>query len=364
MIVFSCIRNRGGMKRVADLLLAHSKTLPFKVIVYSAEKPANLGDNFWVPWGDFPNLLAPVAIEHYQRKTRDILGHVTPKAIVGDFFTLPYFDGLPGKKIFDAHLLHRPLHRCLQKFPVPREFTELLRVPLELQVQVYSFGFLPYEKSLMAKADGFIAYSENSVADLRLSYEYETAGKPVHRLFLMSADADAGTSDGDYLYAFSRLHWQKGIHLLLRTWETPLLIRGVDDKVLKPNARESLRRRNILLGDWEANDRVLTDEMSRARACLFPSLYEPWGLALTEAMAHGKLVIANRNLSGHEEQIDDGVNGFLRDFGRADLVEEVQRILGRPAEELRKITLAAQVKARGYREKSLLSYCHFLEQYR
>lgn len=50
--------------------------------------------------------------------------------------------------------------------------------------------------------------------------------------------------------------------------------------------------------------------LSQAKYQVFPSIYEPWGLSLNEALASGKICIASP-AGGHVEQIKDGSNGFL-----------------------------------------------------
>lgn len=64
-----------------------------------------------------------------------------------------------------------------------------------------------------------------------------------------------------------------------------------------------------------------------ADVCVFPSLYESFGMAALEAMACGRPVVASR-VPGFANIIEDGDSGLLVDAGRADeLAGEIVRIL-------------------------------------
>ncbi|UZJ43458.1 glycosyltransferase [Marinimicrobium sp. C6131] len=52
---------------------------------------------------------------------------------------------------------------------------------------------------------------------------------------------------------------------------------------------------------------------------VFPSIYEPWGLVVTECMAMGKICIIQDCESGMSEQITDEVNGFRVDMSKTSI---------------------------------------------
>ncbi|QWV95962.1 glycosyltransferase [Geomonas nitrogeniifigens] len=60
---------------------------------------------------------------------------------------------------------------------------------------------------------------------------------------------------------------------------------------------------------------------------ILPSLREPWGLVIDEALFFGLPVIVSRNVGCHTELISDGVNGLLFDaHDRGELSAAVQKI--------------------------------------
>lgn len=75
------------------------------------------------------------------------------------------------------------------------------------------------------------------------------------------------------------------------------------------------------------DDAAKQAELSRAWVLALPSLKEGWGLAITEAAAHGVPAVAYRSAGGVAESIVDGVSGLLVDGGQADLTAALARIL-------------------------------------
>lgn len=60
--------------------------------------------------------------------------------------------------------------------------------------------------------------------------------------------------------------------------------------------------------------------LARARAFLFPSVYDVWGLVLVEAMAAGVPCIASPHSGATADLVQDGVTGFVVDFADQDRV--------------------------------------------
>lgn len=64
---------------------------------------------------------------------------------------------------------------------------------------------------------------------------------------------------------------------------------------------------------------------------VFPSVYEPWGLVLNEAMACGLPVIASSLAGATRDLVQDGVNGFIIDpRNPAALAETLTRLIADP----------------------------------
>jgi glycosyltransferase involved in cell wall biosynthesis len=86
-----------------------------------------------------------------------------------------------------------------------------------------------------------------------------------------------------------------------------------------------LQQRVRLLGhvDYLQLPRVYAE----ADAYLQPSLSEPWGLAVNEAMASGLPVVVSNRCGCHEDLVQEGVNGFTFDPGEPGSLESVLKRL-------------------------------------
>jgi trehalose synthase len=100
---------------------------------------------------------------------------------------------------------------------------------------------------------------------------------------------------------------------------------------LRPDIRPRVHLVNIPTEDVEENAVIVNALQRRADVVVQKSLAEGFGLTVTEAMWKARPMVASR-VGGIQDQIDDGVNGFLVDprdltaFGNA-----VRDLLGDPA---------------------------------
>jgi glycosyltransferase involved in cell wall biosynthesis len=71
----------------------------------------------------------------------------------------------------------------------------------------------------------------------------------------------------------------------------------------------------------------LPELYARVDAYLQPSLSEPWGLAVNEAMASGLPVVVSNRCGCHEDLVQEGINGFTFDpSSPRGLVQALQRL--------------------------------------
>ena len=61
--------------------------------------------------------------------------------------------------------------------------------------------------------------------------------------------------------------------------------------------------------------------------CVFPSYFEGFGLGLTEALSVGLPAIGLKECTGVNEQITDGVNGFLTDFDEKKYAQKIELLI-------------------------------------
>jgi glycosyltransferase involved in cell wall biosynthesis len=137
-------------------------------------------------------------------------------------------------------------------------------------------------------------------------------------------------NDVDVLYA-GRFSPEKGVEVLLDALAllpgrlTVFLVgEGASRSALEEKARTS--RHAIRFTGWIEN-RLLPETLCRAKLQIIPSLAEPQGRVVLDAMACGVPVIASR-VGGIPEMAQDGVNGWLFPPGDAKaLAERIQAAL-------------------------------------
>ncbi|HTU35356.1 MAG TPA: glycosyltransferase family 4 protein [Candidatus Acidoferrum sp.] len=155
--------------------------------------------------------------------------------------------------------------------------------------------------------------------------------------FVDTTGVEPRFAPGKYLLYLGRLSPEKGVlglvHALAGCPEIPLKIAGSGR--LEPEIRTFLRERQIrhieLVGFKGGAEKW---DILRNSACVvLPSeCYETFGLAVLEAYAAGKPVIASR-LGALPFVIEDGKSGLLFEAGdRCDLCAKIRYLLARPAE--------------------------------
>ena len=95
-----------------------------------------------------------------------------------------------------------------------------------------------------------------------------------------------------------------------------------------------------------SHERVLL-EMRLHDVLIFPSLFEGFGLAITEAMSQGTPVITTAHTAG-PDIIDDGVDGFIVPIRSAEAIAEKLELLAQDRERLRAMKISAREKAQIY----------------
>ncbi|TXK85271.1 1,4-alpha-glucan branching protein domain-containing protein [Paenibacillus sp. N3.4] len=167
---------------------------------------------------------------------------------------------------------------------------------------------------------------------------------------LLSEALSDDESPNRILAFFGRLVFEKGVHVLLSAMrlvlklvpEAKLVIGGTGPEF------ESLKRQAARFGDrvcftgfLDESDKCLL--LQRTELCVFPSLYEPFGLVALEAMASGTPLIVS-DTGGLAEIVDHGRNGCTVPAGDVNaLAAQIVALLHRP-EEAAKLAAAALSK--------------------
>lgn len=149
------------------------------------------------------------------------------------------------------------------------------------------------------------------------------------------------SSSGKTLY-FGRMTVQKGIYYLFKDisenlklyQENPLIVSGegeLENGFIKGMFYDkTIDYRGLL------NKKEIKKLLEEVEFCIFPSIYEPWCLALNEAMSMGKVCIVSNNDSGMKEQIINGLNGFVFDFENDSIINFINNLKTEDLEEIKK----------------------------
>ncbi len=112
------------------------------------------------------------------------------------------------------------------------------------------------------------------------------------------------------------------------------------------------------------NDGILR-EMARHDVLVFPSLFEGFGLVVSEALSQGLPVVTTAHTCG-PDILSDGVDGFIVALRDAAAIAGKLELLHRDRDKLRAMSLAASEKARslawqGYRDKLAGEVCKLVK---
>ena len=137
-----------------------------------------------------------------------------------------------------------------------------------------------------------------------------------------------------FLYV-GRLDPEKGTDVLLRAWarvepsgsaRLQIVGTGTLDSSLRRLTTELGLTRVTFEGFVRQSD--LLGCYGRADVFVFPSLSDPWGLVINEAMASGLPVITTSAPGGARELVKNGENGFIVLPGDADALAAAMSKLG------------------------------------
>ncbi len=130
---------------------------------------------------------------------------------------------------------------------------------------------------------------------------------------------------------------------LVKNRDVRLLVSGNDNPAIYKGLAKKLGADEKII--WNIG---LTNEINKFFAAadifVFPTLYEPFGLVITEAMASGLPVITSK-IAGAAELIEDGKNGLLLDNPKnpEEIAEKINHLIDNSL--FRKMGKAARAKA-------------------
>lgn len=156
------------------------------------------------------------------------------------------------------------------------------------------------------------------------------AEKVVVKPNFLEPDPGEGAHEGDYALYVGRLSKEKGIEVMLRTWEqmpSRILLRIIGDGPLSEQVQQAAARHPHIQWLGKQPREQVVEQMRAARLLIFPSVcYENMSLSLVEAMATGLPAVASAHGS-MASMLVHGETGFLFEPGNANaLREQVMRV--------------------------------------
>lgn len=250
------------------------------------------------------------------------------------------------KKIMFIHLLSRGFFQALLKQIKFQYNTDLTYKPTINHIEFLA----------LRDADLVLANSDFTKSEINKHYP-ELSFKEGVEVLKLGVDKELfGFSpcfNGKTLY-FGRFVDQKGLVYLFDDLkakpgfykDNSLLVSGfgfLEKEVL------SFERLGVVkyLGNLQKDE--LRKVLRKVEFCVFPSVYEPWCLALTEAMSMGKIAIVQSGPSGLTEQVKDGYNGFYLDFTTNSVADKIKELKSGKY-DLEKISKNARKSARDIKE--------------
>lgn len=148
--------------------------------------------------------------------------------------------------------------------------------------------------------------------------------------------AELELPDRVFLYV-GRFNPEKNLHALLdamvdyracagdRAWGLVLVGSGPQAAALEAQIRSMSRGSAALIGFKQIDE--LPQVYAAAAGLILPSLSEPWGLVVNEAMASGLPILASNRVGASLDLVFPGINGYIFDPEcRRDMVEAMLRL--------------------------------------
>ena len=270
------------------------------------------------------NLIIQIIEEHKIEKV------VLQDYLLQDYFQIPQAEKL--HRVFFVHLLYRGMLDCFLKEPYADQMLSSMNGVNDMAKQAW------IEWKAVIQADSIICNSEFTYEQLKRFYY--NCGLDKKKIIVAPLGIEnewfdsSPLPDNDKWLYFGRITAQKGIYYLMKDLQenesyykkNPLIVVGegdMDNFCWRTMLYDkTIDYRGLLHPD------KLKEIIRGVKFCIFPSIYEPFGLALTEALAMGKICIVNKRDGGLVEQIEHGVNGFIVDMnqGIASAVEQISKL--------------------------------------
>ena len=185
----------------------------------------------------------------------------------------------------------------------------------------------------MRSADAWLVYGTRHARDVRElgADPARTVIAPITALAPEHPAVRQGTATPGvvrYLYV-GRLIERKGLDVLLEAFRRleagELWVAGDGPLRGEVEAAAAREPRLRLLGHLEGE--ALADVYREADVLIVPSYYEPWGLVVHEALAHGLPVIVSDQVGAGDDLVEPGANGYVVPAGSPQALAEAMEAL-------------------------------------
>ena len=179
MIIYNVFSNNGGMLRVTesmkDIFNYLPENFPLKIVIFSKQSWPDLDPDkfFWVPWDDSSEKMVTIEGTNYYK---NIINHKFSKEkiqlVIGDSFTLQYWEDFDVPLCYDAHYLEQPFYDAFHKSPDIFSLDKFTQNPICQQLETSELMAYKREARYMRKCICFIANSKSTFIHFQKYYSF------------------------------------------------------------------------------------------------------------------------------------------------------------------------------------------------
>lgn len=362
-IVHDQLREFGGAERV---LVALKKIFPKAYVYTSTYNNTSLGShaNLILTWqirtswfGKIPILnryysplrfLTPWIWESFDFSKFDLVISSSGSWMCKGIKTRPKGDRPVGEKkpIHISYIHHPP--RYLYGYETAIEWQKYLFIKIYGMIVNHFLRIWDFNSS--QRADYFIANSEETKKRIQKFYRRDATVIYPPVSIPKKPSSIIYSPSSKYFVTVSRLARAKHVDVLIKAankykFRLKIVGTGRDEEYLKSISGSTVE----FMGNL--SDEKLANTYKSAKAFLFASVDEEFGIAPVEAMGYGLPVIAYKS-GGVPEYVEDGVNGFLFDeLNENVLMKAVRKLESLPVERLTAISKNARKTAEQFTEE-------------
>ena len=223
-------------------------------------------------------------------------------------------------------------------------------------------GAIAYFSPAKSADDLFIHYGVDSSKLVRYPFTSINEGYIIAQEDLLKKLNDRANKPLTFLYV-GRIIPEKGVDFLVKAYnEFCLTSKEATKLILIGNAPNKLFYSQLIesINDsTEIRDFVSSKELiqvyDEADVFVFPSLYDPWGLVINEAMARGLVILSSNKVVSSVELIEEAENGYLFN-PRVDNLVHSMRQLSNFKKNFTEISVANIMKIKSYTIEEMIYY--------